>query len=118
MMETSALELERKERKKWKKKNPDQGFSGTSSYSCDVDVIKVYMLSYFFVFLYPPLDFAQAQHRQYERLTKQMEPDMATYEKKKQEMGESFYPGVNTLLHGAKPSEAAIDRMVDDLEMQ
>ena len=64
------------------------------------------------------IDFAQAQHRQYERLTKQMEPDMVSYKKKKQEMGESFYPGVNTLIHGSKPSEVAVNRMVDDLEKQ
>ncbi len=64
------------------------------------------------------LDFAQAQHRQYERLTKQMEPDMEAYEKQKQEMGESFYPGVNTLMHGVKPPESSINRMVENLEKQ
>ncbi len=38
--------------------------------------------------MYPPpsTDYAQAQHRQYERLTKQMEPDMVAYEKQKREM--------------------------------
>lgn len=64
------------------------------------------------------IDFAQAQHRQYERLTKQMEPNLEVYQKQKQEMGESFFPGVNTLIHGGKPSEAAVSRMVDDLEKQ
>ncbi len=63
-------------------------------------------------------DFSQAQQRQYERLTKQMEPDMVAYEKTKEEMGEKFYPGVNTIIHGHKPSEAAIDRMVQDLDKQ
>lgn len=65
-------------------------------------------------------DFAQAQQRQYERLTKQMEPDLEAYERQKQEMGEDFYPGVNTLLHGSssKVSQAGIDRMVEDLEKQ
>lgn len=43
---------------------------------------------------------------------------MEAYEKQKQEMGESFYPGVNTLIHGRKDSEAAINRMVADLEKQ
>lgn len=68
----------------------------------------------------PFLDFAQLQHRQYERLTKQMEPDMEDYEKQKQEMGTEFYPGVNTLLHGGKggATEAGINRMVADLEKQ
>ena len=63
-------------------------------------------------------DFAQAQHRQYERLTKEMEPDMDQYEMTKQEMGEAFYPSLNTISHGHKPSEAAIDRMVQDLDKQ
>lgn len=43
---------------------------------------------------------------------------MAAYEKQKQEMGESFFPGVNTLIQGHKPSEAGINRMVEDLEKQ
>lgn len=43
---------------------------------------------------------------------------MEAYEKQKQEMGETFYPGVNTLIHGTKVSEAGINRMVDDLEKQ
>ena len=43
---------------------------------------------------------------------------MEAYEKKKHEMGETFYPGVNTIIHGDKPSEAAIDKMVDDLDKQ
>lgn len=43
---------------------------------------------------------------------------METYEKQKQEMGESFYPGVNTLVHGGKVSDVAINRMVEDLEKQ
>lgn len=43
---------------------------------------------------------------------------MVEYEKQKQEMGESFYPGVNTLIHKGKTPETAIDRMVADLEKQ
>ena len=76
--------------------------------------------SYISISSTPPhsLDFAQAQHRQYDRLTKQLDPDMEAYQKQKQEMGEAFYPGVNTLLYGGKPSNGAIDRMVDDLEKQ
>ena len=66
------------------------------------------------------IDFAQLQHRQYERLTKQMEPNLEGYEEQKQKMGADFYPGVNTLLHGGKggATEAGIDRMVADLEKQ
>ena len=65
-------------------------------------------------------DFAQLQHRQYERQIKQMEPDMAAYEKQKRELGEDFYPGVNTLLHGGEGgvSEAGMERMAADLEKQ
>ena len=63
--------------------------------------------------------FAAAQERQYDRLTRQLEPDLEVYERQKQEMGESFFPGVNTLLHGtSKVSKAGVDRMVADLEKQ
>lgn len=63
--------------------------------------------------------FAEAQHRQYERLTRQMEPDLETYERQKQEMGADFFPGVNTLLHGtSKVSQASVERMAADLEKQ
>lgn len=63
--------------------------------------------------------FAEAQERQYDRLTRQFEPDLEAYERQKQEMGETFFPGVNTLLHGTnKVSQAGVDRMVADLEKQ
>ena len=32
------------------------------------------------------IDYAAAQYRQYQRLTKQMEPDLAAYEKQKMEL--------------------------------
>ena len=68
----------------------------------------------------PPIPgFAEAQYRQYERLTRQMEPDMEAYERQKLEMGEDFFPGVNTLLHGTtKVSPAGVERMASDLEKQ
>ena len=48
-----------------------------------------------------------------------MEPDLEAYERQKQEMGEDFFPGVNTLLHGtSKVSQAGVDRMAADLEKQ
>ena len=53
---TTALQADRKERQK-RKKNEDPGFA----------------------------DFAQAQHRQYERLTKQLKPDMTEYKKSAKE---------------------------------
>lgn len=91
LLETSAADLERLERKK-KKKNPDAGFA----------------------------DFAQAQFQQYQKLTKQFQPDMEAYEKQKQEMGEDFYPGVNSLAYGGSGavSQDGIDRMVADLDKQ
>jgi len=43
---------------------------------------------------------------------------MEGYEKTKQVMGEAFYPTLNTISHGHKPTEAAIDKMVQDLDKQ
>jgi pre-mRNA-splicing factor SYF2 len=57
LLDVGADELERLDRKK-KKKNPDQGFS----------------------------DFAAAQFRQYQRLTRQMKTDMDVYETQKERL--------------------------------
>lgn len=57
-LEWTAEECEIWERKRLKKHNPDTGFA----------------------------DFEQASHRQYERLTKQLQPDMENYEKQKEEL--------------------------------
>ncbi|XP_071955527.1 pre-mRNA-splicing factor SYF2-like [Antedon mediterranea] len=90
LMDVTAEEAERIEKKK-KKKNADPGFS----------------------------DYEQATFRQYQRLTKQMKPDMEEYERKKDKMGEDMYPTVNSLMQGEhKDTEDAIDRMVTDLEKQ
>ncbi|XP_040289184.1 pre-mRNA-splicing factor syf2 [Bufo bufo] len=90
LLEISADEADRWERKK-KKKNPDIGFS----------------------------DYAAAQLRQYQRLTRQIKPDMEEYEKERDKHGESFYPTSDTLYHGTHvPSKDGIDRMVTDLEKQ
>lgn len=92
LLEASADDLERLERKRSRKQNPDTGFA----------------------------DFQQAQYRQYQRLTKQLKPSMEEYEKQKSELGESVYATANTLLpeQSSKPSEEAVDRLVDDLEKQ
>uniref|UniRef100_A0A8C1UH66 Pre-mRNA-splicing factor SYF2 n=1 Tax=Cyprinus carpio TaxID=7962 RepID=A0A8C1UH66_CYPCA len=88
LLEISAEDAERWERKK-KKKNPDPGFSG----------------------------YAEAQLRQYQRLTKQIKPDMDNYEKQREECGEDFHPTSNSLIHGTHvPSKESIDRMVDGVE--
>ncbi|XP_017950121.1 pre-mRNA-splicing factor syf2 isoform X1 [Xenopus tropicalis] len=90
LLEISAEDAERWERKK-KRKNPDLGFS----------------------------DYAAAQLRQYQRLTKQIKPDMEEYEMEKQKQGEMFYPTSESLYHGTHiPSQSGIDRMVTDLEKQ
>ncbi|XP_006815487.1 pre-mRNA-splicing factor syf2-like [Saccoglossus kowalevskii] len=90
LLDISAEDAERWEKKK-KKKNPDQGFAG----------------------------YEQAGLRQYQRLTKQMKPDMERYEDVKQRIGEDMYPTVDTLpQHEYKDTEAGIDRMVNDLEKQ
>ncbi|XP_062996013.1 pre-mRNA-splicing factor SYF2 isoform X2 [Elgaria multicarinata webbii] len=90
LLEISAEDAERFERKK-KKKNPDIGFS----------------------------DYAAAQLRQYQRLTKQIRPDLEKYEKLREESGEEFYPTSNSLLHGTHvPCKEGVDKMVSDLEKQ
>uniref|UniRef100_A0A7N5KNQ7 Pre-mRNA-splicing factor SYF2 n=1 Tax=Ailuropoda melanoleuca TaxID=9646 RepID=A0A7N5KNQ7_AILME len=63
--------------------------------------------------------YAAAQLRQYHRLTKQIKPDMETYERLREKHGEDFYPTSNSLLHGTHvPSTEEIDRMVTDWEKQ
>jgi pre-mRNA-splicing factor SYF2 len=92
MLDTSASEAERLDKARRKKKNPDEGFS----------------------------DYTQASFRQYQRLSKQMKPDMDVYAREKQKMGETaFYPTANTLgVMEHKDSKDAVDRMVVDLEKQ
>ncbi|CAG9788883.1 unnamed protein product [Diatraea saccharalis] len=91
LLNISAIEAERLERKK-KKKNPDQGFS----------------------------TYEQATVRQYNRLVKNMSaPDMEQYDKQKQKYGDAFYGGPNVIIHGMhNDRKEAVDRMVDDLEGQ
>ncbi|XP_053476368.1 pre-mRNA-splicing factor syf2 isoform X1 [Ictalurus furcatus] len=90
LLEISAEDAERWERKK-KKKNPDPGFAG----------------------------YAEAQLRQYQRLTRQIKPDMESYERQREECGEDFHPTSNSLIHGMHvPSREAIDRMQEDVDKQ
>lgn len=91
LLNISAVEAERLERKK-KKKNPDQGFS----------------------------TYEQATIRQYNRLVKNMPaPDMEQYEKQKQKYGDAFYGGTNVIIHGMhEDRKDAIDKMVNDIEGQ
>lgn len=91
LLEVSAVDAEKIEKKK-KKHNPDLGFS----------------------------TFEAQTARQYNRLVKSMPArDMSKYEKQKQELGEAFYGGPNTVIHGlVKDTPAAINNMVKDLEQQ
>ncbi|XP_012554971.1 pre-mRNA-splicing factor SYF2 [Hydra vulgaris] len=92
LLEETADDIDRFERKKRKKNNQDPGF----------------------------IDYATSQLRQYDRLTKQMKPNLETYQQTKKKMGDSIFPGAHNLMYGGKnrPSEEAIDRMVGDLEQQ
>ncbi|CAH0725529.1 unnamed protein product, partial [Brenthis ino] len=91
LLNISAVEAERLERKK-KKKNPDQGFS----------------------------TYEQATVRQHNRLIKSMPiMDVEQYEKQKQKYGDAFYGGPNVIIHGMhEDKKDAIDKMVNDLEGQ
>ncbi|CAH0389087.1 unnamed protein product [Bemisia tabaci] len=90
LLNVSAVDAERFERLK-KKKNADPGFS----------------------------DYEQATARQYNRLVRNLKPNMEIYEKQKTELGGAFYGDKNTILHGLhKDSKEGIDRMVEDLEKQ
>lgn len=86
----TAVEAESMFRKK-KKKNPDQGFA----------------------------DYEQATARQYNRLIRQLKPNLEEYEMQKQRLGGAFYGDRNTILQGVhKDSKEGINRMVEDLQKQ
>lgn len=91
VLEITAEQAEKWERKKKAKHNPDKGFA----------------------------DFEQATIRQNQRLTKQLKPDLSEYEREKKKMGEVFYPTADTLgVEDHKDSEDAVENMVKDLEKQ
>lgn len=74
-----------------KKKNPDVGFS----------------------------DYQQATARQYNRLVKQMKPDMSKYDEQKNKLGPAFYGDRKTILQGLHTDrKEAVDKMVEDIEKQ
>ena len=74
-----------------KRKNPDTGFA----------------------------DYEQATKRQYDRLIKNVKPNMESYEEAKEKLGEAFYGGRNTILHGLHvDKKESIDKMAEDIEKQ
>ena len=90
LLDQGADELERFERKK-KKKNPDQGFSS----------------------------FEAATERQYNTMTKNIKMNTEEYEREKESMGDAFYPGLGTIIHGKrKDTKEGIERLVVDVERQ
>lgn len=91
LRDLGADEAEKMEKRK-KRKNPDQGFS----------------------------DYEQATFRQYQRLTKQIKPNLQEYEAQKEKLGEEiFYPTADTLgVTEHKDSEESVSRLVDDLDKQ
>ncbi|XP_065907424.1 pre-mRNA-splicing factor syf2-like isoform X2 [Dysidea avara] len=92
LWDKGADELGRMQRKR-KKKNPDVGFS----------------------------DYQQATFRQYQRLTKQLKPDLEAYERQKEELGQDFFPTSSSLLIGKAEktvNKSGLDRMAQDLQAQ
>ncbi|KAH8390152.1 hypothetical protein KR200_008284 [Drosophila serrata] len=92
LLEVSAVDAERIEKKKKRKDNPDLGFSTYEAQTA----------------------------RQYTRLVKSMPSrDMEKYERQKEELGDAFYGGPHTTLHArTKDTPGAINKMVNDLEQQ
>ncbi|XP_028411281.1 pre-mRNA-splicing factor SYF2-like [Dendronephthya gigantea] len=92
LLEVTADDAEKLDKRRKRKKNADVGFS----------------------------DYAAAQERQYSRLVKQMKPDLAEYEAKKEQLGDQMYPTANNISYGGdgKVSKEGVDRMVADLEKQ
>jgi len=92
LLDEEAFDVELKNRRKKKKMNPDEGFS----------------------------NYQEATVRQYNRLTKQMKPELENYQVAKSKMGDEPFAGPHNLGYGGdgKVSEAGIDRMCEDLEAQ
>lgn len=92
LLNAQADELDRLNRLRSRKKNPDEGFSS----------------------------YEQATARQYKRNVTNMKVDINNYEEEKEKLGEeAFYAGKDTLIHGLhKDKPENIDRMVQDLEKQ
>ncbi|XP_056014584.1 pre-mRNA-splicing factor syf2-like [Ostrea edulis] len=69
--------------------------------------------------LFNSVDYEAATFRQYQRLTKEMKPDMNNYNQQKEKIGEYFYATRDTLdMNQWKDKPEFVDRMVEDLEKQ
>ena len=57
--------------------------------------------------------------RQYNRLVKNLKPDMENYGKQKEKLGNAFYADNHTIIHGLhKDSPEAIQKLAEDVEKQ
>lgn len=90
--DVQADEAERWERRKSAKKNPDTGFTS----------------------------FEDATARKYDRMVKQIKPDMEEYQRLKESMpGEQFFPTSNAYIFGShKDSPESIDRLIGDMDKE
>lgn len=91
VLDISADVADRIEAKRRKKCNTDEGFSS----------------------------YADASHRKYLKQVRQLKPDLKTYEKEKEELGDLMFPSANTLgLHNRKDSSEAVSRLAREVEEQ
>lgn len=90
--DVQANDAEKWERRKSAKRNPDTGFTS----------------------------FEDATARKYDRMVKQIKPDMEQYQKIKESMPEEqFYPTKNSYIIGShKDSSESIDRLLDDMNKE
>lgn len=91
LRDVQADEAEMWDRRKAAKKNPDKGFTS----------------------------FEDAAARKYERMVKQIQPNMEKYEQMKQKTPENiFYANKNSYIYDHKDSKEDIDRLIDDMDKE
>ncbi|KAF6779617.1 hypothetical protein AHF37_00840 [Paragonimus kellicotti] len=90
-LEVTADMADRLEAKRRKKRNTDEGFSS----------------------------YADASHRKYLKLTKQVKPDLKTYSKEKEQLGELMFPTANTIgLTERTDAPEAVERLAKMIDEQ
>jgi len=91
-LETQADIADKVDSSKRRKANPDTGFSSYEAMSL----------------------------RQYDRLTNQLKPEMSSYQKMKEVVGDDqFYPTSNTIITGSHyPTEKSLDKLSEDVHQQ
>ncbi|KAA3676307.1 pre-mRNA-splicing factor SYF2 [Paragonimus westermani] len=90
-LEVTADMADRLEAKRRKKRNTDEGFSS----------------------------YADASHRKYLKLTKQVKPDLKTYSKEKEKLGDLMFPTANTIgLTERTDAPEAVERLAKMIDEQ